>query len=116
MTGSRPVYRRGDIVLVNFVFPDETGTKRRPALILSDDAYQQSRQEVIIAAVTSNVRRLLAGDCLISNWKGAGLLYASAVTGVIRTVKETMLERKLGALAGRDLQAVQQSMRHVLGL
>jgi mRNA interferase MazF len=116
MTSSKPAYQRGEVVLVNFVFPDETGIKRRPTLILSTDAYQQDRKEVIVAAITSNIRRVLIGDHLISDWKEAGLLYPSTVTGIIRTVKQEMIDRRLGALALKDLQAVEQNLRRVLGL
>ena len=55
-------YSRGDVVLVNFVYSDETGTKRRPVLLLSTEAYHNGRQEAIVAAITSNTRRILTGD------------------------------------------------------
>ena len=32
--------KRGDIVLVSFVFADEKGVKKRPALVLNSDEYQ----------------------------------------------------------------------------
>jgi len=54
--------RRGDIVLVKFVFADEKGVKHRPGLIVSTDGYHQSRCETILLAITSHVGRLLAGD------------------------------------------------------
>ena len=53
---------RGDIVLVKFVFADERGVKQRPGLIVSSDRYHEGRQETILAAITSNVGRLLVGD------------------------------------------------------
>ncbi|MDI6791263.1 MAG: type II toxin-antitoxin system PemK/MazF family toxin [bacterium] len=52
-------YKRGDVVLAEVVFSEGTGTKKRPALIISSDEYHHGRQEVIIAAVTSNVKRML---------------------------------------------------------
>jgi mRNA interferase MazF len=116
MISSNPAYQRGEVVLVNFVFPDEAGIKRRPTLILSTDAYQQGRKEVIVAAITSNIRRVLIGDHLISDWRGAGLLFPSIVTGIIRTVKQAMIDRRLGALALKDLQAVERNLQKVLGL
>lgn len=116
MTSSKPAYRRGDVVLVNFSFPDETGTKRRPTLILSTDTYHKARGEVIVAAITSNIKRLLVGDHLISDWKQAGLLYPSTVTGIIRTVKQAMIDRRLGTITSKDLQAIEQNLRQVLGL
>ena len=80
-------FRRGDAVLVEFVFSDESGTKLRPALVISSHVYQRARQEVIVAAITSNVTRHLQGDHAIADWRGAGLLYPSLATGIIRTEK-----------------------------
>ena len=112
MTG----FSQGDIVLVNFVFSDERGVKHRPALIVSTDRYHQGRQEVIMAAITSNVNRLLVGDHKLRAWREAGLLYPSVVTGIIRTVKRDMISRKLGTAAATDLQMVKRKLQGVLGL
>jgi mRNA-degrading endonuclease toxin of MazEF toxin-antitoxin module len=109
-------YSRGDVVLVGFVFSHESGTKRRPAVILSAPEYVRARQEVVVAAITSNIRRRLFGDHLIADWKGAGLLFQSAATGVIRTIKRAMIDRKLGAVAGPDLEAIDRGLRRSLGL
>lgn len=109
-------YKRGDVVLVNFVFSEETGVKRRPALVVSSDAYHQGRRETIIAAITSNVGRLLIGDHNISRWEDAGLLYPSVVTGIIRTTKQSMVYRRLGALVESDMRGIEAKLRQVLGL
>ena len=109
-------YRRGDVVLVNFVFANERGVKRRPALIISAEPYQRGRQEVILAAITSNVGRLLVGDHLIADWQGVGLLYPSVATGIIRTIKQTMIARKLGTMPAPDMQAIEGTLRLALGL
>jgi mRNA-degrading endonuclease toxin of MazEF toxin-antitoxin module len=52
-------YEQGEVVLVRFIFIDETGAKRRPAVVVSTSDYHRGRQEAIIAAITSNVDRLL---------------------------------------------------------
>ncbi len=110
------VYSRGDVVLVSFVLADETGKKLRPAVIISTSAYQRKRQEAIVAAITSNVGRLIAGDHLIADWKGAGLLFRSLSTGIIRTIKQSMIDRKLGAMPRRDMGAIDRELRRCLGL
>ena len=112
MTG----YEQGDVVLVRFVFADETGAKRRPAVMVSTDDYHHSRQEAIVAAITSNVDRLLAGDHLVAGWRAAGLLFPSVTTGVIRTIKQAMIEHRLGVMPPRDMQAIQEKLRQMLGL
>jgi mRNA interferase MazF len=98
-------YERGDVVLVRFVFADEHRAKRRPALVLSGADYHASRQEVIVAALTSNVSRLLPGDHLIKDWQGAGLPRPSVATGILRTIKQSMIERSFARMPARDLRA-----------
>jgi len=112
MTG----YRRGDVVLVRFVFSDESGERQRPAVIVSSDGYHQSRQEAIIAAITSRTDRILAGDHLISGWKGAGLLFPSVATCIIRTIKQGMIARKLGVMPAPDMKRVEGNLLDALGL
>ena len=112
MTG----YRQGDVVLVRFVLTDESGAKRRPAVILSTEDYHRGREEAIVAAITSNVDRLLVGDHLISGWQEAGLLFPSVATAIVRTIKQAMIERNLGVMPESDMQAIQEQLRHVLGL
>ncbi|MBM3175984.1 MAG: type II toxin-antitoxin system PemK/MazF family toxin [Chloroflexi bacterium] len=109
-------YSRGDVVLVGFIFSDETGGKRRPAVIVSADAYHKSRQEVIIAAITSRTEKILVSDHLIDDWQGAGLLFPSVATGILRTIKQAMIARKLGTMPRPDMQAIEDKLRDALGL
>lgn len=109
-------YSRGDVVLVSFVFSEETGVKRRPAVIVSSDAYHRGREEAIIAAITSRTDRVLVGDHLITEWREAGLLFPSVATGVIRTIKQGMIARRLGAMAKRDLREIDNGLRSILEL
>lgn len=110
------IYEHGEVVLIRFVFTNGSGAKRRPAVIVSTSEYHQGRQEAIVAAITSNVDRPLVGDHLISGWQEAGLLFPSVATGIIRTIKQTMIERRLGTIPPADMQAIQEQLRHALGL
>ena len=90
--------------------------KLRPAVVISSAAYSRSRGEVIVAAITSNVRRRQFGDHLITNWKGAGLLFPSLVTVILRTIKGNMIERKLGPMPKPDWQTMDRLLRRSLSL
>ncbi|MFH1442306.1 MAG: type II toxin-antitoxin system PemK/MazF family toxin [Candidatus Omnitrophota bacterium] len=103
-------YKQGDMVLVDFGFSEGIGSKKRPALIISSDNYHKGRQEVIIAAITGNVKRTLFGDTKIDKWKEARLIYPSLVTGIIRTIKGGMIIHKLGTLLQQDFQKVQKNL------
>ncbi len=108
-------YKRGDIIVVDFGFSEGTGSKKRPALIISSDNYHKGRQEVIIVAITGNIERVLFGDTKIDKWKEAGLIYPSLVTGIIRTMKNSMIINKLGTLLQQDFQKVQKNLGKALG-
>jgi mRNA interferase MazF len=109
-------YDRGDVVLVGFVFSDQSGTKLRPAVVISARPYNRARQDVIVAAITSNVQRRMVGDHLLAHWKEAGLLFPSMVTGIVRTVKRTMIGQRIGSMTKADLEAFDQELRRALGL
>lgn len=108
-------YEYGDVVLVKFVFSDGSGVKLRPALVISAKDYNDKRQELVMAAITSNIRRQLFGDTKADDWKSAGLLRASLVTAVIRTIKQSMVVRKLGTLSRKDLHAMEKNLKRVFG-
>jgi len=109
-------FSRGDVVLVKFVFADEKGVKQRPGLIVSTDPYHQGRHEAILAAITSNVGRLLVGDYKIRTWRESGLPYPSIVTGIVRTITHDMIAGKIGELPASGLHAVENKLREILAL
>jgi mRNA interferase MazF len=109
-------FSRGDVVLVKFVFADEKGVKQRPGLIVSTDPYHQGRRETILAAITSNIGRLLVGDYRIKAWRESGLLHPSIVTGIIRTIKQDMIASKMGELPAAELRSVEDKLREILSL
>ena len=76
----------------------------------------RGRREAIVAAITSNVKRVLHGDHEVRAWREAGLLYPSVVTGIIRTIKRDMIAATLGHVAEGDLVAVKGRLREVLDL
>ena len=105
-------YKRGDVVLVRFPFTDLTTTKRRPALVISTDLYNQFQVNLIIAAITSQTHRLGIGDCLIQNWRAAGLVKPSQVKA---TIEQSLVLKKLGTLASNDMEIVEQALAKAIG-
>jgi mRNA interferase MazF len=49
--------KRGDIVLIPVPFTDLSSQKRRPVVVISNDAYQQKTKDIVVVAMTSNVRQ-----------------------------------------------------------
>ena len=115
-SSSEDVSTRQDVVLVDFLFSEDTGSKRRPVLILSSAEYHRGRQEAVVAAITSNTRRILPGDHLMDDWESAGLPLPSVVTGIIRTIKQGMIGRRLGLVSENDMVGIEVNLRSTLQL
>ena len=109
-------YEPGAVVLVPFKFADGEATKKRPAVVLSVEAYHASRLDTVIVALTTNTRDSYYGDCNLNDWRAAGLPKPTKAKGVIQTMERQMIERRLGTLSAADLNSVKQSLRDILGL
>lgn len=106
----------GDIILVPFPFTDQTTTKKRPAIVVSSDAYHRERPDIIMIAVTSQVRPATSvWEAAIVKRKEAGLLKPSVVKPLLATVDKSLAIRKLGTLAPTDLDALRNVLRAILG-
>src|SRR5438105_13195994 len=86
------------------------GSSRKigPVLVSHSAGYDRSRQNLIVAAINSNIRRRLFGDYIVADWTSAGLRLTSTVTGKLHTIKQTMVERRLGRLAEAEVRAFGQ--------
>lgn len=105
----------GDVVLVPFPFTDQSTTKKRPAIVVSSDVYQQDHSDLIVAAVTSQPRSHRSGEVVLVDWQQAGLLKPSVVKPVLATIDGRLVLRILGRLSETDRGAVSQALDRVLG-
>ncbi|MBF0352182.1 MAG: type II toxin-antitoxin system PemK/MazF family toxin [SAR324 cluster bacterium] len=113
---SMTTYNFGDVLLIPFPFTDQTATKKRPAVVISSSLYQQSKPDVIVMAVTSQVRSAqLVGEFLIEDWKEAGLIKPSVGKPVITTLEQSMVLQQLGTLQSQDLQSLRKCLKTILG-
>lgn len=106
----------GDVVLVPFPFTDQTTTQKRPAIIISSDDYHRNRPDVILIAVTSQIRPVAGvGEIAVQRWKEAGLLKPSVLKPLIATVEKRLLIRRLGTLEVKDRNALHRVLKTILG-
>lgn len=109
-------YNRGEVILVDIPFSGAEGYKRRPAVVISVDAFNLAGIKLIVAAITSNVSPpFRPGDTLLNDWSAAGLLKPLAVRGVLATVDKADIARKLGTLSASDFIQVEQAIANILG-
>ena len=110
------IYSFGDVILVPFPFTDQSITKKRPAVVVSSSAYNQNRPDLILMAVTSQMRSTAYfGDVPVEDWQQAGLLKPSVIKPVFATMEKGLVLRKLGQLRMQDCESLQKGLEKVLG-
>ena len=79
--------------------PIENGRfKRRPAVVVSSERYNRERPDLILMAITSQLRPSPAvGEVAVVEWQAAGLLKPSVIKPLITTIEATLVIRQLGA-------------------
>lgn len=109
-------YSLGDVVLVPFPFSDQTGIKKRPAIVVSSQAYQQRRRDLIIMAVSSQIRATPDfGEFTVRDWKKAGLIKPSVIKPVLATIEKRLVLRTLGQLQAADRASLGKALQAILG-
>ena len=109
-------YKRGDIVLVPFPFSNQAATKKRPPVVISSSNYNTASPDVIIMAVTSRTQSIGPGECMIMDWRTAGLLKPSAVKAAVSTIEQTLVVKRLGKLSDADLLSTGNALKDLLDL
>jgi mRNA interferase MazF len=113
----RHPYRRGDVILVPFLFSAGTGRKTRPAVVLSTDEYHEEWDELLVVAVTSQPPPTLRPtDCFLQDWQAAGLNQPSWVRSHLATIDRRLIQQHIGRLMPGDLLTIEQCLRMATGL
>lgn len=103
-------YKKWDIVLVPFPFTDLSATKKRPALIISPNKYN-NYQDVVIAFVTSKLNtQHRMGDYKIREWEKSNLPKPSMIRMKFATIDKSMIIKILGRLVKKDTGEFGQSL------
>src|SRR5947208_16450035 len=102
---STTIYRRAQVVVVEVPFSDLSGTKRRPALVVSSERFHRALSDVSVCPITSQPRYYRnpgPGDCPLRQCRMARLHHPSTV----RTSKNVADDKRIPArLLGRRAEA-----------
>ena len=109
-------YNFGDIVIVPFPFTDQTATKKRPAVIVSSSFYNSSLPDIVLMAITSQIRSPPNnGEMEITEWQNAGLLKPSVVKPIFTTIEKKLISKTLGYLESGDAQNLRNKLQNLIG-
>ncbi len=110
------VHAFGEVVLVPFPFTDQSGVKKRPAVVVSSSGYHANRRDLIIMAITSQVRTPPGfGEALVADWQAAGLIKPSVMKPVFATIEQGLVVRTMGTLSTSDLRTLRETVAQIIG-
>ena len=103
-----------DIVVVKFPFASSLKYKARPALVISSEIYNNNtRDTILILAISSQVHNKLDFELPIEEWKTAGLLKPSIFKSAIATIEKDFIITKLGTLSQNDIPRANELLQMI---
>lgn len=108
------IYEPFDVVAVPFPFTDSAQTKRRPALVLSQNSnFGNTIGHSVLAMITSKKNAPWPLDCEIFSKKQSGLTAPSVVRMKLFTLDNRFIIRKIGRLSDGDQKRIKQSLSQI---
>lgn len=114
--------RRGDVLIAMFPNADGSAPKPRPVLVVQSNVYNSKLKNVIVAAITSNLRHAsepasLLIDVSTPDGQASGLVQNSIVSCVnLATIAETLIAKQIGHLPDTLMRQVDDCLKVALNL
>jgi mRNA interferase MazF len=102
------IYKQFDIVKIPFLFTDKNKVKKRPALIISIEQYQEKYLHCILIMITTAKYSSWEDDIYIEDLAKAGLTSESKIRFKIFSIEADLIISKLGELTKNDIYKVKQ--------
>jgi mRNA interferase MazF len=106
--------KRGDIFWVDLdPTRDSEIQKTRPCLIISHDSMNDNYTRVIVAPITSNVKKIYPFDYLLkSDYEVSG----KVLFHQLRTVDKSRMKKKIESLSAQEMKEINEILEFILGL
>lgn len=110
------IYRPFSVVVVPFPFTDSAKKKKRPALVVSSETFQQKNGHAILLMMTSAKHSKWYGDFLVKDLKSTKLPVESYIRQKVFTMDLRLIQRKLGALSKKDISLVKKHLKKSISI
>ncbi len=107
---------QGEIVLLPIPFTDLSSRKRRPVIVISNDAYHRSTADMVVVAMTSNPASVQYGFVIGSGDLERGRLNHPGTVRVDRiyALAQSLIVARFGRVRRGVLERIGESLRELL--
>ncbi len=107
--------KRGDIFWVDFDPSKATEIqKKRPALVCSHDVLNENSARIIVAPITSNLKKVYSFEFAVKNHPE---IEGKVMLDQIRSIdKSRLFGKKIGSLSLNEMQQIDLIIKFLLGL
>ena len=114
-SGMTPKQR--DILLIPIPFTDLQAIKRRPVLVLSNDNYNKMFDDIVVAAITSNVQMKQYSVMIEASDIQEGLLKQTSIVRAdkIYTLNKQIILKRFGRLKAEKYTVVINAIQKLIG-
>jgi mRNA interferase MazF len=104
------IFKAFDVVAVPFPFTDRDATKRRPALVISNERFNQQHNQLVLAMITTTTDKVWPSDASLIDWQEAGLKVACHFRLKLFTLDQNLALKIIGHLSSKDVKSVQSAL------
>ncbi len=112
------MHNQGDILLIPIPFSDLKAHKKRPVLVLSNSDYNSYNQDILVAAITSNLEQkeytitLTSGDLDEGDLKYESVIRADK----IYCLSQAIVLKKFGAVKKEIMQLTNSEVNRLISI
>ena len=111
MASSETLPKQFDIIVVPFPYSDQLAEKRRPALVVSSNAFNKKHKLLWVLMITSATNPKKPDDISLAANSQTGLPVASLIRpSKIATIEPTRVVRVIGKVDAKAAKTVQNAM------
>ena len=112
MTPSGMMFKQRDIILIPIPFTDLASQKKRPAIVISSDKYNDTSEDIIVVALTSNVKKQDFTIVITSEDLEDGKLKTTSMIRVdkIYTLNKSIVLKQFGRIKSSVLAKIKTTL------
>ncbi len=116
MTKSGMTPKQRDILLIPIPFTDLKATKRHPVLVLSNDSYNKNSEDILVAAMTSNLKEKFYSVIVDPSDVQQGVLKRTSLVRAdkLYTLNKEIIVKRFGRITVEKYRAVVEVIRKLI--